>query len=614
MKTFNRKLINFQTVENKIKEKITELQTDAADLIELLNNQSKEDTETLLVIGCIAKQLNRPKIAELALQKCALNHSNITDDSWKAAYEELSFWITQSNQAQTIKIQNHIKTDRLKITLVVACMDRIDELLLTLPTWFNIPQITEYIIVDYASKIPLSEHETIMQWKNEHNITLLRVDDERYFNLGKAYNLAIDFATNHKILKIDCDYLNVSPEWIYELDSSKYDSHECYFIRGDWRFSRSLTGLLFCDKRDFVYFREDLNGWGFDDLDLARRIVENKQRIKEVIWPNISSYVKHLDHDDKQRTKNYFATDKSQTNYNNRLICHQPFAEVDRTPYQTRWTNSKIHITFKPKQSIRNIYCVTLKDKENRWNEFQEKLPQACKFEAIDTRNNPKICEQYGLYVRPSTVTYELYFAGGHGAVGCYLSHYLIWQEIVKKQLDYTLITEDDADTSSIISLLNNLPININSYEFIQMNKRFSYIRPENRLMFHGTESYVVSYEGAKKLIKATQEPWHLEYVYHNEIPNVKAMCNKRRIKQKTRIYDSNSIIAPADKFISMCCDPKCNEEVKLKHTNYPCIDINPNHSFSDIDSGMGHIWTMSYEQVNALFTKHEQHLNVEYY
>jgi GR25 family glycosyltransferase involved in LPS biosynthesis len=577
----------------------------SAELFQYISGLQENEITQFILVGLTAKHLNKRRIVDLSIKrtKHALQQLGIGFESsvWSDAFTELVAWSTDQKEKDSIVVRNHIKTTPLEISLIVACMDRKEHLVETIKSWKDISYIKEIIVIDYSSVVPLIEDPTISSLVEEKKIRLIRVNGETTFNLGRAYNLAFDFAGCDKILKIDCDHLCVDSSWLDRLDNATYDSHECYFIRGDWRFGHSLSGFLFCDRRDFVYYREDLCGWGFDDLDLARRITETKPRIKEVLWPDANGFIKHLPHNDVERTRNYPIKDKLQTNYDNRLICHQPLHEINRFEYTVKWNPTCLNVTYKPATKINEVFCVTLKDRENRWEEISKSIPNIRKFQAIDTRKNPTLCEQYGLTVRPSTVSYKIYFKGGNGAVGCYLSHYLIWQQIVKESIPYALITEDDIDTSSVNRFLNDNLINFNGYDLIQLNKRFSYIKPEHRLMFHGTESYAVSLEGAKKLIKATENPEYLEYVYHNEFPCVKETKKKRKIRTIPRIYEKNSIIAPADKFITMCCDPKCDPEVQLKCLNYPCIDINPNYAVSDIDHKLGHLWQLSGEQIENL-------------
>ncbi len=603
------KTLETSDVYDVVLNNIIRLKEDQKELEQFIETQSSQK-ETLILCGITAKQLNKPSLVKYVLNKLykdgePTEHS--LDQMWVEAVNELQQWFAENETTteQSIIIKNHVKTSKIEASLIVACMDRHEHLIQTLPTWFDIPQIKEYIIVDFNSKIPLSELSLIKEWAKHQKIIIVRVEEENHFNLGKAYNLAADFASCDKLLKIDCDHLCVDSSWITRLDNAVYDSSECYFIRGDWRFGHSMSGLLFCDKKDFVYYREDLNGWGFDDLDLSRRIIETKPRMKEVIWPDASLFIKHLPHNDDERTKNYELANKSKSNISNRLICHQPLASVQRTPYKVFYKTSEFNVKFIPNKSIEHGVCVTLKDNRERWKKINSDIPFIQEFSAIDTRKTPELCLDYNLVVRPSTITYSMYFKGANGAVGCYLSHYLIWEQIVQQKLSHVLVVEDDVDTHSLNKFLNRMPVNIEAYEFIQLNKRFSYVKPEHRVIFHGTESYIVSLEGAKKLIRATQQPKFLEHVYHYDPPNVKLIAKQQKIKQPCKVYEPNSIIAPADKFISMCCDPKSDPEVQLKFLNYPCVDINADCAASDIDGGMGHIWKMSPSQVEAQINKY---------
>ena len=56
---------------------------------------------------------------------------------------------------------HHTLLQNKDISLVVCCMDREENLTKTLPSWLNIPYIKQIIIVDYSSKIPLSENNII---------------------------------------------------------------------------------------------------------------------------------------------------------------------------------------------------------------------------------------------------------------------------------------------------------------------------------------------------------------------------------------------------------------------------------------------------------------------
>lgn len=584
-----------------------------SDLFDYISSINDEQIEQLIAVACLLKQTKRIQLVKFIVNRCkSIRKTLQLNSEWENALAGLISWINNQKEQENILIKNHIKTKQLEISLIVACMDREQHLIKCLNTWKDISFIKEIIVVDYSSTVPIIQIPEIALLIQKKQIKVVRVDGERIFNLGKAYNLAVDFTNYDKIIKVDCDHLCSDSSWLDRLNNCLYDFHECYFIRGDWRFGRSLSGFLICDKRDFTFYREDLSGWGFDDLDLARRMVENKPRMKEVLWSDANIFITHLNHSDEERTQKYDKRDKSQSNYDNRLICHQPLHEIQRFPYTVKWNPTYMSVTYNYFSKIDEMFCITLQEKTERWEKVIDKFPKARKVEAIDTRKNPQICEKYNLTVRPSTFSYQLYFTGAPGAIGCYLSHYLIWKQIVEEDIPYSLITEDDIDCNSVERFLLSNLTNIDEYDLIQLNKRFSYVKPEHRMMFHGTESYIVSKIGAEKLLKATHCPELLEYVYHNEASSIVEVKNKRRIKTIPRVYEPNSIIAPADKFISMCCDPKANESIRLKFLNYPCIDVNPDYAESDIDKDMGHIWTMGSEKIEHLIDS--LNLSVEHY
>jgi hypothetical protein len=120
------------------------------------------------------------------------------------------------------------------ISLIVASMNRTDNLIESIYTWLNVKEIAEIIIVDYSSKIPLIEHAAVKEWLINNKITLIRLNGEKYFNLGKAYNIAVDFATQEKILKIDADYKNINSSWIKTLNYRVNRDFD-FLLRGCWK-------------------------------------------------------------------------------------------------------------------------------------------------------------------------------------------------------------------------------------------------------------------------------------------------------------------------------------------------------------------------------------------
>ena len=107
---------------------------------------------------------------------------------------------------------------------------------------------------------------------------------------------------------------------------------------------------------------------------------------------------------------------------------------------------------------IDKIYVVNLDDKIHRWKLSEDLNDERfVRFKAIDSRKNPFIYDDFNLTLNPTNSNNDFYFSQSKGAIGCYLSHYLIWKEMLANEYKSVLILEDDADLNSVKFLLKNL-------------------------------------------------------------------------------------------------------------------------------------------------------------
>lgn len=175
-----------------------------------------------------------------------------------------------------------------------------------------------------------------------------------------------------------------------------------------------------------------------------------------------------------------------------------------------------------------NIYCISLKDREDRRSNIIKHFPYKISFlDAYDTRNNNIIF--YKDYIdkkswkelektnRFSQRNYHHNLT--NGAVGCFLSHIKILKKIVEKKQPYALILEDDCE-SKIENLdeyfeyiLQKIPedcdilfLDYFSIRYTPENSDIIYntfIRPRNRYNFklYLTNCLFVTYKGAKKIL-----------------------------------------------------------------------------------------------------------------
>lgn len=133
-------------------------------------------------------------------------------------------------------------------------------------------------------------------------------------------------------------------------------------------------------------------------------------------------------------------------------------------------------------------------------------------FDAINTSQSSSILKENSLTINSPLLS--------DGEVACYLSHFCLWKRLVNNQLKYMAIFEDDvylADDS--YTLLNDLSWLPNNFDVIKLETMYerTFIRRYKKLTdgrslskmsssHMGAAGYILSYEGALKLIRETQE------------------------------------------------------------------------------------------------------------
>jgi predicted glycosyltransferase involved in capsule biosynthesis len=190
----------------------------------------------------------------------------------------------------------------VKVSGVVCCMDRSDNLFKAIDSWLLIPEINEIILLDYGSK----EKITLTDKYKNSIIKLYRVEAS-YWHLSRAYNIGIQLISNNVFLKLDADYC-LSPDFLkchlpLLLDKS--------FIRGislrdhpPRPFSVGpITGFCMMSYSTFISvngYNERIINYGHDDWDLYERLKKNN--IKQIKANHNKIY--HIPHPNHLRTIN----------------------------------------------------------------------------------------------------------------------------------------------------------------------------------------------------------------------------------------------------------------------------------------------------------------------
>ncbi|WOI31300.1 glycosyltransferase [Sulfitobacter dubius] len=183
------------------------------------------------------------------------------------------------------------------ISVVTCAMNRTQNLLSALKSWVGFPEISEIVIVDWSSDVPvaqsLSEHGI-----DDPRIRILRVEGETRWILSYAFNVGFRAARYDKILKVDADLL-LMPDF-FALNPLP----ECSFIAGNWRTAKPdqahVNGFFFV-TRDVLAkvagFNEFITTYGWDDDDLYQRLNDIGAKRIDVTGDTIH----HQEHSDAER-------------------------------------------------------------------------------------------------------------------------------------------------------------------------------------------------------------------------------------------------------------------------------------------------------------------------
>ena len=175
---------------------------------------------------------------------------------------------------------------------------------------------------------------------------------------------------------------------------------------------------------------------------------------------------------------------------------------------------------------IDKVYVINLANRTDRYDSIKsmcKKLgPPFTENKRIDAVNGKSISNEeiYKLLTMNSILS--LYHNShldtdirSKGAIGCYLSHYNIWKDMISNNYKNVIILEDDTstivDSEIIMKYINSLPhdYDIGFMNYYNYNLKNSILLHENEnwcyskdYAFFLTDCYILSNSGAKKLIE----------------------------------------------------------------------------------------------------------------
>ena len=205
------------------------------------------------------------------------------------------------------------------ISLITPVMNRSDRIVPCLSSWVEQPQITEVLIIDWSSTVPVYTNPALRSITSHPKVKVIRVDGETSF-IAQAFsqNVGLRFASQPCICKIDIDHVLVDPKFVETLAQSRgTKTFHCGTSRGKLEY----WGFVFFEKRHGLRvggYNEAARGWGYDDTDFYKRL--RKSGIRKVVVENIDEVLYHIPHGAELRTANYKEKDKDVSNVANQQL------------------------------------------------------------------------------------------------------------------------------------------------------------------------------------------------------------------------------------------------------------------------------------------------------
>jgi len=173
-----------------------------------------------------------------------------------------------------------------------------------------------------------------------------------------------------------------------------------------------------------------------------------------------------------------------------------------------------------------NIICISLAKRPDRWNRISREAKEAgitmSRVDAVDAstfvaHQHPAVtlATAHNIYFKTRRSNYEIDAAG---AVGCSLSHFKVWEELIKSDpsIKATLVFEDDSSVPAglkekLVRVLNAAPpdwdvLQLQRTKFAGGATGCKPIKGEDEWQLctslMGTHAYIVSRKGAKALLE----------------------------------------------------------------------------------------------------------------
>lgn len=187
----------------------------------------------------------------------------------------------------------HLKVSSKKsISIICAVKNRKGALLCSLSTWMQFSEISKIVIVDWNSDPSLEDLQ-----KKDLRIDVVRIKNNKYFNISKAYNIGLKNCNTKLVLKIDADYI-LNPYYNFFEQYKNLEPKK--FVTGCFQDkSFHQNSFIFAYKKDILdagAYNESFKDHGYEDKDLIERMIKNNCSRVHSFQKNLSIF--HIPHSD----------------------------------------------------------------------------------------------------------------------------------------------------------------------------------------------------------------------------------------------------------------------------------------------------------------------------
>lgn len=195
-----------------------------------------------------------------------------------------------------------------KVSLVFPVMNRTHILIQTVPSWLLSELVSEVVIVDWSSKIPIYDDPLTQSIVADPRVRIIRVDNEEFFlNPAFSINIGVVKATYPNILKLDIDYKLIDTKFMSLINNILPKLDDGFFVT-DFAFVKDLIcmlGFVLFNRKHFDMvggYNEVFRGWGYEDLHMYDKL---SQVCQKYVISNLTKFVYHIPHDDTLRNENH---------------------------------------------------------------------------------------------------------------------------------------------------------------------------------------------------------------------------------------------------------------------------------------------------------------------